>query len=148
MTRAIGVDFGKKRVGIALSDSLGITAQPLETVPRPEAVSRIRAIAEEYQVDHLVVGMPSPLGGGESESSNLAREFGAELEVATGLEVVFVDERFTSRMAEEALLSSGMKRRDRRSKVDKVAAAIILQTFLDGNFRIAPDVGETGPNDT
>lgn len=144
MTRTVGIDYGHKRVGLALSDSLGITAQPFESVPRGEAVARIIEVCKEYQVANLVVGMPSPLGGGESESSRLARAFGEEVAGATGLEVIFVDERFTSRMAEEALLSSGMKRRERRSKVDKVAAAIILQTYLDGNFRIVPDVGETG----
>lgn len=140
MTRYLGVDYGTKRVGLAISDGLGITARPLEVVKRTEAVSRITAIVAELQVDKIVVGMPTGLGGGEGESAIGARELGDELAEAAGVEVVFFDERFTSRMAEGALLESGMKRRDRRATVDKVAAAIILQSYLDvsdgpGNLR-------------
>lgn len=148
MTRILGIDFGRKRVGVAISDALGFTAQPLVTLPRGDAVAGITALATEYSVDLVVVGMPTPLGGGSSESAVLAHEFGEELAAATGVDVVFADERFTSRMAERALLESGMKRRDRRSRVDKVAAAIILQDYLAGNFHGAADVGEEEPNDT
>ncbi len=99
----------------------------------------------EFGVEKLVVGLPTSLSGAEGQSAEGARALGAELENALGLEVVYIDERFTSRMAEGALLESGMKRRERRRKVDKVAAAIILQGYLDsqaqpGNFDAGGDV--------
>ena len=144
MSRVIGVDYGEKRVGIALSDPLGITARPLEVVPRSRVVERVAQLINEYSAETLVVGVPRPLGGGESASSIGARRLGDELGVETGLEVVFVDERYTSKMAEEALLESGMRRRKRHDTVDKVAAAIILQTYLDGNSRPPENVDKPG----
>jgi putative holliday junction resolvase len=145
VSRILGIDFGHRRVGVAVSDPLGLTAQPLEVIAGGNAVERIKELVSEYEVDLLVVGVPNPLSGGESASSRLARDFAVELEEETGLEVVLADERFTSRMAEQALLDSGMRRRQRREKIDKVAAAIILQAFLDGNFRTSGDVEEVGP---
>ncbi len=148
MRRVLGLDFGRRWVGIAISDPLGLTAQPLETVARSDAIARVIELLAEYEVEKLVVGRPAPLSGGDSQASDAALSFGAELAEATGLEVVYVDERFTTKMANEAMLRSGLKRRDRRSKVDKVAAAIILQSYLDGNLRKAGDVGDNGANDT
>lgn len=145
MTRALGVDVGSKRVGIAVSDPLGMTARPLEVVARARAVDRIVELVSEMGVGRLVVGIPRPLSGGESESSRMAESFAGEIRERTGVETVLVDERFTTKMAEEAMLSAGLKRRDRRDRVDKVAAAIFLQDFLDGNFDIVGDVEETGP---
>jgi putative holliday junction resolvase len=142
--RVLGVDSGHKRVGLAISDPLGLTARPLEVVGRADAVAHATRVCQEMDVDQIVVGMPRSLGGGESDSMASARELGAELAAATGIEVVFVDERYTSKMAEGSLLESGMKRRDRRERVDKVAAAIILQSFLDGNPGLAADVEPVG----
>jgi len=130
VTRVLGIDYGSKRVGLAVSDGLGLTARPLEVVKRSEAVARIEALAVEYEVSTVVMGMPTRLGGGEGTSAEGARDLAEELEGA-GLVVDYLDERFTSRMAEASLLESGMKRRDRRVTVDKVAAAIILQDYLD-----------------
>lgn len=144
MSRVIGVDYGEKRVGIALSDPLRITARPLEVVPRSDVLDRIGQLVHEYSAETIVVGVPRSLGGGESASSIGARRLGDELGVETGLEVVFVDERYTSKMAEDALLESGMRRRKRRDTVDKVAAAIILQTYLDGNSRPSGNVDKPG----
>jgi putative Holliday junction resolvase len=129
--RVLGIDYGTKRVGLAISDGLGMTARPLEVVERGAAVERIGELIAEFQVDSVVVGMPTGLGGEEGSSAAGARDFGDELGNATGLPVVYLDERFTSRMAESSLLESGMKRRERRATVDKVAAAIILQDYLD-----------------
>ena len=131
MTRFLGVDYGSKRVGLAISDGLGLTARPLEVVPRKDIIERVRDIVAEYHVEGLVVGLPTSLAGGEGASAAEARALGSELEKSLDLPVVFVDERFTSKLAESALLESGMKRRDRRERVDKVAAAIILQSYLD-----------------
>lgn len=131
MKRILGVDYGTKRVGFAVSDALGITARPLEVVPRSQAAERVIAFAQELDLGKIVVGLPTGLGGTEGDSARAARDLAEELNQATGLPVIFHDERFTSRMAESSLLESGMKRRERRNKVDKVAAAIILQDYLD-----------------
>lgn len=139
MSRVIGVDYGVRRIGLAVSDGLGITARPLEVVEPGRFRDRMAELIEEYEVSTVVIGLPSPLGGGESASTVGARALAGELD-GLGVELVYVDERFTSKMAESALLESGMKRRDRRATVDKVAAAIILQTYLDGNFPPEPDV--------
>lgn len=131
MSRVLGVDYGTKRVGLALSDLLGITAQPLDVVPRESVVQYIQNLVQSSDVGKVVIGLPTGLGGGESDSATGARALADEISEATSLPVEFIDERFTSRMAESALLESGMKRRERRNNVDKVAAAIFLQDFLD-----------------
>lgn len=143
MTRVLGIDYGTKRIGLAISDGLGLTARPLDVVGRDELVDFLRRIDNQYGIDRVVVGLPTGLGGKEGTSAEGARQLGAEVEGALGLDVEYVDEKFTSRMAESALLESGMKRRARRRTVDKVAAAIILQTYLDssgGNSSEKPDV--------
>lgn len=131
MTRYLGIDYGTKRVGLAISDGLGMTAQPLEVIPRSGIVSRVKELAAEYEIGTLVIGLPTSLSGHEGASASGARELGSRLSSETGLSVEYIDERFTSRLAEGALKDSGMKRRERRSTVDKVAAAIILQDYLD-----------------
>ncbi len=125
------MDFGSRRVGLALSDPLGIGATPLAVVDRSDAVAEIARVVEEQEVDTIVIGLPTGLGGEEGKSATDARQLGEELANMIEANVVFHDERFTSRMAESALLESGMKRRERRITVDKVAAAIILQDYLD-----------------
>ena len=131
MSRTLGVDFGSKRVGLALSDPLGVGATPLAVVGRSDAVVEIARVVEERDVDTIVIGLPTSLGGEEGKSAADARKLGEELAAVTEANVVFQDERFTSRMAESALLESGMKRRERKERVDKVAAAIILRDYLD-----------------
>jgi len=131
VSRVLGIDFGTKRVGLAVSDGLGILASPLDVVPRERAVEVVMRIAIEMDIAKIVVGLPTALGGHEGASADEARSLGKDLHNATELPVVYHDERFTSRMAETALLGKGMKRRDRRQKVDKIAAAIILQDYLD-----------------
>ncbi len=131
MSRVLGVDYGAKRVGLAVSDPLGLSARPLSVVPRSSAVVNVMNLVKELDVGTIVVGLPTGLSGGEGTSASEARKLADELGTATGVDVVLLDERFTSRMAEEKLVQTGMKRRERRQKVDKVAAAIILQDYLD-----------------
>ena len=133
MSRSLGVDFGTKRVGLAVSDPLGLTARPLSVVPRSSVVDEVANLVKELEIGTIVVGLPTGLSGGEGMSASEARKLADELRTAAGVDVVFVDERFTSRMAEVALVESGMKRRKRRETVDKVAAAIILQDYLDNH---------------
>ena len=133
MSRSLGVDFGTTRVGLAISDPLGLTARPLSVVPRSEVLDEVENLVKEQDIGTIVVGLPTGLSGGEGVSATEARKLAEEIRTVTGVDVVMVDERFTSRLAEVALLESGMKRRKRRETVDKVAAAIILQDYLDRN---------------
>lgn len=132
MTRALGVDYGTKRIGLALSDEIRLTAQPLDVVGRGELLEVLKSLVREHDIDTVVVGLPTGLAGHEGESASGARQLASEIEETLGLDVVFVDERFTSRIAENVLVESGVRRRERKEAVDKVAAAIILQTYLDG----------------
>jgi putative holliday junction resolvase len=127
----LGLDHGSRRVGVAVSDALRITAQPLEVIARGRAVARVAEIVAEYEIEEIVVGLPTSLNGTEGPSASAARGFGKEIALATGMEVRYVDERFTTVTAEKVMLDAGAKRRVRRDSLDKVAAAIILQAFLD-----------------
>jgi len=129
--RALGLDHGSRRVGLAVSDALRITAQPLEVVARTRAVTRITEIVSEYEIEAIVIGLPTSLNGTEGPPAAAAREFGREITLATGIDVSYVDERFTTVTAEKVMLEAGAKRQVRRDSLDKVAAAIILQAFLD-----------------
>jgi putative Holliday junction resolvase len=129
--RVLGIDYGTHRVGLALSDELRITAQPLEVVARADAVNRIAAIVVEMKVAEIVMGLPVGLSGKEGPAAFEARLLGDEVAKATGLAVTFADERFTTSTAERAMLAANVRRSRRRETVDKVAAAVILQAFLD-----------------
>lgn len=129
--RVLGLDFGGKRVGVAISDGLRIAAHALVVVPRQEASARVAALVEEYGVTEIVIGLPTTLGGEEGQAALAARQFGREIEVATGLPVHWVDERFSSHTAERVMIEAGARRRARRENLDKVAATVILQSFLD-----------------
>jgi putative Holliday junction resolvase len=142
VNRYLGVDYGTKRVGLAISDGLGLTARPLEVVPRNVVVERVGELHEEYTIKMVIVGLPTGLSGEEGVSAVGARALGKEVLAATGIPVEYLDERFTSKLAEDVLIQSGMKRRLRRETVDKVAAAIILQDYLD--VRAADGNHQTG----
>ncbi|MGH3650991.1 MAG: Holliday junction resolvase RuvX [Acidimicrobiia bacterium] len=133
MSRYLGIDYGTRRIGLAISDGLGLTARPLEVVARRALTGVVLRIADEYDIEGVVVGLPTGLSGEEGPSARAARALGEEIEEVLGVSVTYMDERFTSRIAEGALLESGMPRRDRKETVDKVAAAIILQSYLDAH---------------
>jgi putative Holliday junction resolvase len=133
VSRALGVDYGTKRVGLALCDTLRITASPHSTVARSGVVEEVMNLVKELDVGTIVVGLPTGLSGDEGMSASEARKLADELGSATGVDVVLVDERYTSRIAESSLLQTGMKRRERREKLDQVAAALILQDYLDNS---------------
>ena len=125
------MDHGTHRVGVAVSDALRMTAQPLEVVGRAVAVSRVKELVVEYEISEIVVGLPTSLKGTEGPPAVAARAFGDQISLATGIEVKYVDERFSTVTAEKAILEGGASRQVRRDSLDKVAAAIILQGFLD-----------------
>lgn len=132
MPRFLGVDYGTTRVGLALSDGLGLTAQPLDTVPADDAVAAILSVAAEHQLEAIVVGLPTSLSGAEGPMARASREFADRVEAESGCRVIMHDERFTSVEAERVLLAGGARRDDRRAARDRVAAAVMLQGFLDG----------------
>jgi putative holliday junction resolvase len=131
VTRVLGIDHGSRRVGLALSDPLRIAAHPFLVIPRQGAIDRILEVIAEHEVTEIVIGLPAQLGGGEGDSARAARDFAEELEKSTSLPIHLVDERFTSKIAENVMLEAGARRRTRRENVDKVAATVILQAFLD-----------------
>lgn len=132
--RIVAIDYGTRRTGVAVTDPEQIIASPLETVPTHELMSYLQAYFEKEQVELLLVGYPRKLDYSESESMKHIRYFVGAFKKRFGqIPVEFMDERFTSSMAREALLSGGMKKSERRQKaqVDRVSAALILQSFLE-----------------
>ncbi|HSJ25447.1 MAG TPA: Holliday junction resolvase RuvX [Longimicrobiales bacterium] len=137
MGRVLAVDFGERRVGVAVSDPTGTIATPLTVITRRPGkrppVQAIADLAAEHDVEHIVIGLPLTLEGEDSQWTMQVREFGARLAQRTGRGVSFADERLTSVMAERAVRSLGLKKqqREQKSRIDAAAAVIILQAFLD-----------------
>ena len=133
--RIVAIDYGTKRTGVAVTDPEQLIASPLETVPTHDLMNYLQAYFNREQVDLLVVGHPRKMDHSESDSMKFIRFFvGAFRKRFDSIPVEFVDERFSSSLAREALLSGGMKKskREEKGNVDKVSAAIILQTYLAG----------------
>lgn len=136
MGRIMAIDYGKKRVGIAVTDPLRITANGLDTVPAEHVLAYITNYAEKETVDMFVVGLPRQMNYTESESMQYIKPFLDKLRKQfPDKEVVMVDERFTSVLAHRAMLDAGLKKKDRQDKalVDKISATIILQSYLEMN---------------
>ena len=131
--RIIGLDPGERRIGVALSDPLGIIATPLTVLDRRSGnvLDALRSLIAEYEVTTVVVGLPVGLDGVEGTAAAHARAFGREIQEEFEVDVTFCDERFTSVLAESALLEGDVRRRERRDTRDKVAATIMLQGYLD-----------------
>ncbi len=146
MTRILGLDPGERRVGVALSDPTGTIASPHSVIDRRsvELADAVRMLCEENDVQRIVIGLPTGLSGVEGPSAKAARAMGNAVADATGLSVEYQDERFTTVTAEAALLEGGVRRSKRRDVRDKVAAAVILQTYLD---RKEPPGDRTTGND-
>ena len=133
MGRIMAIDYGKKRTGLAVTDPLRIIATPLDTVPTSELISYLGGYMKKESVDEFVVGMPKTLKNEDSEIAPLVRVFVEELKkLYPEKKIHLADERFTSRMAMQAMIEGGMKKKDRQVKgnVDKISATIILQSFL------------------
>ncbi|MBR4731502.1 MAG: Holliday junction resolvase RuvX [Lachnospiraceae bacterium] len=135
--RIMGLDFGSKTVGVAISDALLITAQGIEIVRRKEenklrqTLARIEELIQEYEVDRIVLGQPKHMNGTEGVRVELTEEFKEKLERRTGLPVIFWDERLTTVAADRAMMEAGIRREHRKEYVDKIAATFILQGYLD-----------------
>ena len=134
--RILGLDYGSKTVGVAISDPLGITAQGVETIWRKQenhlrqTLARIEELVSEYHVEKIVLGYPKNMNNTIGERAQKSLEFKEMLETRTGLEVIMWDERLTTIEANEILIESGVRREDRKKVIDKIAATLILQSYL------------------
>ncbi|MBI5419576.1 MAG: Holliday junction resolvase RuvX [Deltaproteobacteria bacterium] len=136
--RLLGLDFGSRRIGMAVSDPLGVTAQPLPAIQRQgekKDIEAVASVAGEHEVEGVVVGLPLLLDGGEGTQAVLARRFGEKLRERLGLPVVTWDERFTTAQAERHLIDSGMRREKRKKVRDSLSAVFLLQSALDARNR-------------
>ena len=135
--RILGLDFGTKTVGVAMSDELLITAQGVEIVRRKaptklrQTLARIEELVNEYGVEKIVLGYPKNMNNTEGERCERTKEFQEMLEKRTGLEVVLWDERLTTVSADNAMMEMGIRRENRKEYVDEIAAIFILQGYLD-----------------
>ena len=135
--RIMGLDFGSKTVGVAVSDPLLLTAQGIEIIRRKEenklrqTLARIEELILEYEVEKIVIGLPKNMNGTEGVRVELTNEFKEKLERRTGLECIMWDERLTTVMADKTMMEAGVRRENRKEYVDKIAATLILQGYLD-----------------
>lgn len=138
MGRILAIDYGKKRTGLAVTDSLRMIATALETIPTAELLAYLKTYTQKETVDEFVIGMPKTLKNEDSQTAPLVRQFVGELKKNFPDKPVHeVDERFTSSLAQRAMIEGGMKKKDRQEKgnVDKISATIILQSFLESSHR-------------
>ena len=135
--RILGLDFGSKTVGVAVSDGLLLTAQGVETIERKDenklrkTCARIEELIAEDEITEIVLGLPKNMNNTEGERVEKTKAFGEMLERRTGLPVHYWDERLTTVAAEQILIESGVRRENRKAVIDKVAAGLILQGYLD-----------------
>ena len=147
--RILGLDYGSKTVGVAISDPLGLTAQGLTIIRREEenklrqTLREIEQIIQEYGVTTIVLGDPKNMNATIGERSRLSAEFKEMLERRTGLPVVMWDERLTTVAADKVLMEAGVRREHRKEYVDQIAASFILQGYLDF-LRHSGEAGDTG----
>lgn len=131
MAWVLGLDPGSKRIGVAVADTATGVATPLEVWPARQWAGPLADLLQERDFELVVVGLPVGLSGNEGPAAFRARELADEVENASGIEVVMFDERYTTSIAEAALLETGTKRRKRREVRDKLAAAVMLQSYLN-----------------
>ncbi len=135
--RIMGLDFGSRTVGVAISDALLVTAQGIETIQRKspgklrQTLARIQELTEEYQVEEIVLGFPKNMNNTEGERCRSTLEFQELLKKRCNLPVVLWDERLTTVEAERSLMEGGVRREHRKKHVDRIAAVLILQGYLD-----------------
>jgi putative Holliday junction resolvase len=134
--RFAGLDVGDKRIGVAVSDGLGLTAQPLGVIERSGTqsdITKLVALLATYDVTRFVAGLPLEMSGHEGQQARRVRTFCDALHARTGIDVVYQDERMTTRESERILVESGVRRGKRRKVIDKMAAVLILQAYLDAH---------------
>ncbi|MFD2369804.1 Holliday junction resolvase RuvX [Brevibacillus sp. GCM10020057] len=138
MTRLMGLDVGDKTIGVAVSDELGWTAQGVETIKRQSKekdLARLKELIAQYQVGAIVVGLPKNMNGTIGPRAEMCQAFGKLLQERTSLPVHMWDERLTTMAAERMLISADVSRQKRKTVIDKMAATLILQGYLDAKSR-------------
>jgi putative Holliday junction resolvase len=135
MKRSMALDVGRKTIGVAVSDPLGLFAQPVETIQREGTktdLARVATIVREREVDTIVVGLPIQTDGSEGDSAKLARGVAEKIpDLIPGVRIVLQDERFTTSQSERVLIQGGVRRKKRKKVIDQIAAVLILQGYLD-----------------
>ncbi|MCQ2491987.1 MAG: Holliday junction resolvase RuvX [Lachnospiraceae bacterium] len=135
--RLLGLDYGTKTVGVAVSDLLGITAQPVETITRKspnklrQTLARIEALCKEYEIETIVLGYPKNMNNTEGTRAQETVSFKEMVEKRTGLAVELWDERLTTMESERVLMAGGVRRENRKQVIDQMAAALILQSYMN-----------------
>ena len=140
-TRILALDPGTKRIGVALSDELGWTAQPLETYERKSLVAdiaHVRELVRRHEVREIVIGMPVQLSGRMGPAAQSAQQFLDAVQAAVGIPVVAWDERLTTKAAEQMLIEADVSRKKRKGVVDRVAAALLLKSYLEHLSALQP----------
>lgn len=135
MERIMGLDVGDKTVGVAVSDLLRLTAQGVTTIRREGKKKDFKAMEDlilEYDIKKIVVGLPKNMNGSLGPQSEKTMKFGEKLKNKFGVEIIYMDERLTTKSAERVLIEGDMRREKRKKVIDKVAAVFILQAYLDG----------------
>jgi len=133
----MGLDYGSKTIGVAISDALGLTAQPIETIERSgenklrRSLARIAEIVREKDIKKIVVGLPINMDGRSGERAALTLEFVEKLKLRVEIPIVMQDERLTTVEADEILDESGVKKQDRKQFIDQIAAGIILKEYME-----------------
>ena len=134
--KILGLDYGEARIGVAISDALGFIANPLDTIcekDRNEQLKKVSEIVKKYGVERIVVGNPKRMDGTLGHRAQYTQEFAKDLSELTGIPFVMWDERLSSTEAHRILDDGGVSGKKRKTKVDKIAAVIILQGYLDAN---------------
>ncbi|MDO5027904.1 MAG: Holliday junction resolvase RuvX [Bacillota bacterium] len=137
MERFLGLDVGEKTIGLAVSDPLGITAQAVTTIKRTsnkEDYERVKEYIDYYKIESLVVGLPYNMNGSLGPSADRAKKFAEKLRNKYQVQIIYQDERMTTMSAERVLIEAGVRRENRKTHIDKIAAVFILQAFLDSRF--------------
>ncbi len=132
--RIIGLDIGDKRIGVAISDHMGWTAQGLETIEntgKNVVHAKLQRIIDEYKPDKIIIGLPLNMNGSEGYRAELVKKFGEDIKTFYPGEIIYWDERLTTVSAHRAMIDGGVRRKKRKQKVDQIAAILILQNYLD-----------------
>ncbi len=136
--RILGLDYGSKTVGVAMTDALGMTVQPYKTIQRDresklrQTLSEIAEIVEQYQIEKIVMGLPLNMDDTEGDRASKTRDFAEKLKLRVAVPIEFTDERLTTMEAEEILDQSGIPRSEQKKVIDQVAAQLILEQYLRG----------------
>jgi putative Holliday junction resolvase len=139
--RVVAIDLGTRRIGVAVTDGLGLTAQPHATIERhggQRDLDAVAAVVRQFDAERIVLGLPLDPEGNVGRAARAAEAFGERLRVFLGLPVELIDESFTTVEAEEVLLAADLSRARRKEVIDRVAAALILRRWLDSKTRLAP----------